>query len=466
MKDTYNLTAPDIDFLLRHFDHGWRNASAPSQPLMDAASLLSAAIADLAPLKKNAEVKSIWLMIPKGTLSDYEILNPYEDMLEWEEVDSREEYVARWAAEYPDDICWYELIITECFNKEGKLRFRGVGLNNITIISANLEQGFSEHGDFSDEAAIALCSLLTDAAKKSMELLRAGTYNSMITASLPYKFRTGVVKRSTLWASEPERKEIIFEGLPNAIYAQFQALINSGENKYSKIRPQKSMTGNDFLSACAIGYRACGYDILGKDGAELPAIDLYLRYADGRDEGLTGKGDTLSNTDGGIDLNDPGAWDDWYHNRESRGGHPWEVCRGGNSTHIDLYVYDSRSDAEWELRLGTIDEKEAKEKQQFGGYYFSVGGRAWTRSVEAVHFYVALHNAGLPVLLQDADEILARFKGEDLIGIVSYNLIPKYCESLFPASYGKILDFMHVSEEDKWLKDVRWLPEEKAELQR
>ena len=30
-------------------------------------------------------------------------------------------------------------------------------------------------------------------------------------------------------------------------------------------------------------------------------------------------------------------FEDWLENHE-RGGHPWEICRGGNSTHISLYV--------------------------------------------------------------------------------------------------------------------------------
>lgn len=463
MKETYNLVAPDIDYLLRQFDRRFRNSSSPSKELMAAVDPLFTALSDLAPLKKNKEAKSIWLMIPRGALSDYEQRNPYEDMLEWEEVSNRAEYEERWKSEYPDDICWYELVITEDFDRDGKLCFRGVGLDKHTIISADLDRS-EDKADRNDDAAISLCSLLTAAANQSMNLLRDGKYNFVVSSSLPFQFRTGVVKRSIVWESEPGRKKGIFEGLSDAVYTRFQELADSGENDVSRIHPLKTMTGNDFLFACAIGYRACGYNLLDKKGNEMAPVDLYIRYADGRDEGLTGKGDIMHSVDGGIDLDDPKAWDDWYHNRSMRGGHPWEVCRGGNSTHIDLYVRDSRKDVEWKLKMGEINQKEANENQKNGGYYFSVNGHAWSRSVEAVNFYVALHDAGLPVILQDADGILARFRGEDLIGIVPHNIIPIYCNSLFPESCGKIYDSMHVQEDDAWLKNIEWLPEDGANL--
>ena len=79
-------------------------------------------------------------------------------------------------------------------------------------------------------------------------------------------------------------------------------------------------------------------------------------------------------------------------------------------------------------------------------------------------FYVSIHDAGYPVLLQDANSILSRFLGPDLIGIVPHTTIPKYCDSMFPNCYGKILDFMHVYDDDVWMRDVEWLPEEEAQL--
>lgn len=36
------------------------------------------------------------------------------------------------------------------------------------------------------------------------------------------------------------------------------------------------------------------------------------------------------------DPDDPEAFHAWLHDYSRGGGHPWEVCRGGNSTHVSL----------------------------------------------------------------------------------------------------------------------------------
>ena len=46
-----------------------------------------------------------------------------------------------------------------------------------------------------------------------------------------------------------------------------------------------------------------------------------------------------------------------------------------------------------------------------------------------------------------------------------FKTIPTYCESMFPNHYGKILDFMHVYDDDIWIRDIEWLPEKEAELE-
>ena len=94
---------------------------------------------------------------------------------------------------------------------------------------------------------------------------------------------------------------------------------------------------------CSLGYQANQYDVSG-----LSPKEQYKKYADGRDEGL-----------GEIDPDSPAAFAEWYVGR--RGGHPWEVCRGGNSTHVSLYVVKDQSD----------------------GYYLEVAGSSLWRSVES-----------------------------------------------------------------------------------
>ena len=229
------------------------------------------------------------------------------------------------------------------------------------------------------------------------------------------------------------------------------------------IKTQKEMTimrnkKDDFFNACKLGY-----EVIGKDCGGYSLSELYLRYADGRDEGLTGKGHGL-NAGPGIQFDDPKAWNEWYFNRKQHSGHPWEVVPGGNSTHMELYVINDIGHLDFNLRLGKITEEEYEGRLKNAGYYFEINGIH--RPFESVNFYLTLAENGLPVVIDDADELVNGFRGSDYVGIVPHHVIPRYCESLFPKEYGRIFDFIHVyKDEDKWYNSVTWLSEEPACLQ-
>lgn len=446
------ITAPKIDRLLRWFDRGHRNPS-PSTPRLNAAmEPLFDTLSSLAPLPSNEEAKELWLAIPRGSIEDYD---SYEDMLEWEVVADREEYEQRWREDYPDPICWYRLVIVESFKKDGSLRFRAIACNDNTIISSMMDEPYAKAG-YAEDAAVELCALLTDAATEAMKKLRNGTYNAEMDALLPYRFRTGVVRRSVLWTYDPDWKAHDTEGLSEETISAFKELLSSRCNDELAIGRLDRMTANDFFRACAVGYKACGYT-----NTDLPPVDQYFSHADGRDEGLSGRGYGL-NAGPGIDFDDPDAWDSWYFDRQRGGGHPWEVCAGGNSTHVDLFVCHDRNTLSWKVQIGKLTEEQAK--QHPCGFFFRVAGKH--RPMEAVSFYVALHNEGYPVVLEDAREILARFEGTDYVGIVPHSVIPKYCEGMFPAKYGRVIDFMNVYDEEIELygSQIEWLPLEEAKL--
>ena len=131
-----------------------------------------------------------------------------------------------------------------------------------------------------------------------------------------------------------------------------------------------------------------------------------------------------------------------------------------------LYVRNDKKDITLKKRLGEITKEEADEALKHAGYFFEVAGSAWNRAVESVKFYVSIKEAGLPVILYEADPILSRLKGEDYIGIVPHRVFPAYCEDMFPDRYGTILDFMHVYDEDmeSFGDKIEWLPEDEARL--
>ena len=107
MDNQNKITAPQLDRLLRYFDRGHLNPSAPTCKIAEAMEPLFSVLADLAPLKKNDEAKSIWLEVPRGTIDDY---GSFEKMLEWGEVETYGEFEDMWKDDFPDETCWYRLV--------------------------------------------------------------------------------------------------------------------------------------------------------------------------------------------------------------------------------------------------------------------------------------------------------------------------------------------------------------------
>jgi hypothetical protein len=118
---------------------------------------------------------------------------------------------------------------------------------------------------------------------------------------------------------------------------------------------------------------------------------MYERYADGRHEGL-------------LDINarSKKAFADWIdgkHPKKTRGGHPWEIKRGGNTTHIDLSV--SRP---------SFNRSE--------GFEVELRGAAIHRLAETVRMFLAIQKASLPITIADPEGIRKRLLAQDNMGII------------------------------------------------
>lgn len=457
-EETFKLVAPDIDHLLNYFERGWRNMESPTAQLVEAIKPLFDTVSDLKPCRENDEAKQIWITVPRGTIEDF---GDFEEMKSYGEVKTRKQFEKRWKEEYPDEVKWYKVVIA--MTDDERFAYRAISVDGNCIVSSSLRDGLAEQKElYSEKYALILLPLLTEAVKKSMDMLRNGAYNDFVEKNLPYQHRTGVISRKDLWTVYPENRENIFENLSDEVYRKFQNYL--ADNDKYKIGRIKSFTANDFFKACELGYRACekaGFEYHCRD---MSPVELYLHFADGRDEGLTGKGHGLHKGTS-IEFDDPKAWDKWYFDRSHGGGHPWEVCCGGNSTHVDLFVRHDENGLEYDYQRGEISGKIYEKYKADAGYYLTVGGLAWNRSVEAVNFFVAIRDAGMPVTLSSGDAIMHRFKGEDNVGIVPWRLPTRYCEELFPDEYGVILDFIHVFEDYEKMKTmITWLPEEYAEL--
>jgi hypothetical protein len=91
---------------------------------------------------------------------------------------------------------------------------------------------------------------------------------------------------------------------------------------------------------------------------------------------------------------------DMTHPKRTSGGHPGEIKRGGNTTHIDLSVSRPR-----------YNDK--------NGFIVTICAPSVTRLAEAIRMFLALYNAGLPIKISDPDVIYRRLLAQDNIGIVS-----------------------------------------------
>ncbi len=185
----------------------------------------------------------------------------------------------------------------------------------------------------------------------------------------------------------------------------------------------ESMTMVDFLGYCDICYDANDYANYSPDASPM---EKYRVMADNRHEGL-------------LDLppDDPDAFAAWHRNRAG-GGHPFEICRGENATHISLHVTEYQNG--WQLFL----------------HGFSVA-----RVVETAKMAIALFERGVPFVLTYKDEMQRMLEGEDFVGIVPDDIGLGYDHKEFPKE-DKVYSFAHlwmIREIDEGLvSKINWYP--------
>jgi len=350
---------------------------------------------------------NFWIKAERGTIEDF---GNYEEMLEDGEVENYAEFEQRWKDEYPDEIEWFDF--HAIYDEE--IDYRAIWVHHKFVIEQDNRKEKSYEHDIS-----VFVQWLVDQVKNVIFELEAGTYNSRVESELPVKHRVGTVLRKHEWDIYPNVKETIIGNMTDEDIRYF---LSYAKSSIDENEPRLAhISANDFYRYCAMGYKACGYN----DTDKTPKEQYYL-HADGRDENLSA-----------IDPDNPDAFSEWYHNDRIRGGHPWEVCRGGNSTHVSLYVWH--------------DEK---------GWSLNVAGSAWTRCAEAAQFFLALHRAGLPVSIYQAEILKRRLMGEEKIGIVPDGVFPAYCDSYFPGE--EVIDFSNLPHEtedcEKLLPHCIWQP--------
>ena len=309
---------------------------------------------------------------------------------------------------------WARLKITN-YRSEYYFYFLDIKRNEVSFKfdTKNKEFGYiGSNYDTSDELVEKILKLSTDEASQIID--NCAKYNKHIKRYLPFYWRLGKIQRSQLWKLLPEsfnplnelnKKEVLdFENV-----VAHQVYANDFISKLSL---------NYYLKACSIAYKAN----IGKDDRykaikmNMSPVDLYRKMADGRDENLLD-----------IDSDDPQAFRKWYHNRVG-GGHPWEICRGGNATHITL---------------GVIYE-------HYYGWRLYLEGASTSRLIETTRMAIALKK--VPFVLHNYKQMIRKIKGTDNIGIVPWFMVSPYsrpfvkhervyetvCLEYYPAEFKKI----------------------------
>ena len=190
----------------------------------------------------------------------------------------------------------------------------------------------------------------------------------------------------------------------------------------------EDMTANKFFEYCRIAYLASEEKNDHLDRS-LSGREMYDRYSDGRYGAL-------------LDI-DPDSTEEfmkWLDGKvpcDRHGGdHPWEIKRGGNTTHIDLYVHRAR---EYDWYVNDEDRKKAESSTKV---IVGLRGHHIGRIVETVKMFLALRKVDLPIWLDDAESVRNRILALDNIGIIpdSDSLHRGWQE--YPSDF-KIADVMH-----------------------
>jgi hypothetical protein len=370
------------------------------------------------------ELRETWLEVKRGPI---EAFGNFEEFKESGEVETMEEFEQLWKDYYPETTKWYKF---QTAKYEDNLYFYFGGKLLWTVNENEFREEEAKTGwnlEFYERFARRLLEKITDETEKLKK--DADAYNSYIEQNLAWSKRLGKIRRKDFWeimGTETIRPDLKLG--PELIEKLKMAVAHTKENQFPCL---PEMTANLYFRVCEVGYDANGYF---KYSAEtLSPRDKYLSFADGRDAGLRD-----------IDGDSPEAFNEWYNSGNRMGTHPWEICRGGNSTHISLYVL--RKDGKW---------------------IFDLAGSSVVRVEETVRMAIAFWESQIPFELWDADEIVRMVTGEDFIGIVPDTVFPRYCHSLFPEE-NRIMDFMNLGSDKEIVSAVvekaQWFPLERIEI--
>ena len=362
------------------------------------------------------ENRHTWVEISRGPISAF---GDYDEHKESGEVETPEEFEQLWKDYYPEKTTWYRFDTAKFqselfFHLDGKL-----------IVSIREDEPPGKAPVFEPDYFDRFADWLLRKVVSETDKLKndEAAYNRYIQQNLSWSKRFGRIKRKDYWEIQGDEAIRPNKDLDDDSLEKLKIVVEKTKNQ--DIPLIEKMTAGEFLRICEICYDANSY--FKNSQAQLTPKEKYLQMADGRDGGLRE-----------LAEDSPLAFYEWYHSSVWAGGHPWEICRGGNSTHISLYI--SNAQGKWKVRLA---------------------GSSIVRVEETVKMAVALYDNSIPFELSDAEEILRMVTGNDHIGIVPEYIFPRYCHRFFPKE-DQIIDFMNLGYDKettgKIVEKTYWYP--------
>lgn len=216
-----------------------------------------------------------------------------------------------------------------------------------------------------------------------------GKANKRVWAEYPLKCRYGVVPHALVRESLPDFFRLDCEvGATHT--RKMVRLVEEGFFNKREHTDVSVLTVSEYFRYCKIAYIAGKRKDEAAVDASLSGRELYQRYADGRHEGLLD-----------IDPESEQEFADWIdrkHPARGGGGHPWEIKRGGNTTHIDLSV--------------------SRPYPGHAGFQIGLRGESFSRLAETIRMLLAIQKEGLPISIADPEGVRRRLLAQDNIGIV------------------------------------------------
>lgn len=250
------------------------------------------------------------------------------------------------------------------------------------------------------------------------------TANKRVRIEYPLDYRKGIVPHALIRATFADYFRFDLEVGPEKKQKNIE-LVESLYLRRSENTELESLTANEYFNYCKIAYIAAKREDEQVDET-LSGRELYRMFADGRDDGLL--------EIDGDSQQEFADWIDGKHPKKGMGGHPWEIKRGGNTTHITLAVY-------------------RPPYSQRNRFIIELCGEAWTRFAETLKMLYAIHEAGLPITITNPESVRKRLLAQDNVGVIpsydSYHRANQY----FPAKQD-VFEVLHYKDLGRYKRRI------------